>query len=154
MFGNFHVAWFHQKAKDRDFCDPKRFGLDSGPLEVEHHWLNAGRDFQLIRQHLQDARAAFFLNPIDEVSFKKWRKSNFWALVFWDQQKRFEAHVFLGWWRKRWWILWKWWFSRRFPPEHLYSLLKKKEFSQVFVPLPRAIMLVIHNMRWKSWYCW
>ena len=69
MFGSFHVAWFHQKAKDRDFCDPKRFGLDSGPLEVEHHWLNAGRDFQFIRQHLQDARTAFFLNAMDEVSF-------------------------------------------------------------------------------------
>lgn len=39
---------------------------------------------------------------------------------------------------------WKWWFSRRFPLEHLYSLVKKKELSQVFVPLPQAIMLVIH----------
>eukprot|EP00434_Breviolum_minutum_P025983 symbB.v1.2.022967.t2/scaffold2072.1/size90432/5 len=34
--------------------------------QVEHHWLNAGRDFQFIRQHLQDARTAFFLNAMDE----------------------------------------------------------------------------------------
>ena len=74
----------------------KSLGLDSGPLEVEHHWLNAGRDFQFIRQHLQDARAAFFLNCMDEVSFKKWRKSNFWALFFWDQKNGSKPMFFLG----------------------------------------------------------
>ena len=35
--------------------------------QVEHHWLNANRDFQLIREHLRNARAAFFLKPADEV---------------------------------------------------------------------------------------
>lgn len=63
--------------------------MGSEPLEVEHHWLNAGRDFQFIRQHLQDARAAFFLNPMDEVSFRKsWAKIQLLAPVFWDLQKK------------------------------------------------------------------
>ncbi|CAK9001414.1 unnamed protein product [Durusdinium trenchii] len=34
---------------------------------VESHWLNTGRDFRLIRQQLQEARGAFFLNPRDEA---------------------------------------------------------------------------------------
>lgn len=36
--------------------------------QAEHHWLNSGRDFQLIRKHLKAARGAFFLKPADEAT--------------------------------------------------------------------------------------